>query len=200
MSTPYLESKQFENIFKNHLKITNYSQSIESLFSVRNRQRINFKPDYQRNYIWDLNKATYFIESIILGTEIPPLILFKNEKGREIIDGRQRFETISLFKENKIKLKRKGFSILKFLENLSFEDIPDDIRDYFLESNLRIIEFTVINESKLNTLLQDKIKKEIFSRYNSGITPLKKSDLSSVNLFSNLTPRAITRSVSLSAK
>ena len=42
---------------------------------------------------------------------------------------------------------------------------------------MRIIEFEIVNEPKLDPLLQDKVKKEIFGRYNSGITPLKRSEI-----------------------
>ncbi|MDF1868695.1 MAG: DUF262 domain-containing protein, partial [Saprospiraceae bacterium] len=177
MNDIYLNQEQFENIFKNHLKIETYSKPIESLFSIRNRRKIDYKPYYQRNYVWDINKASYFIESIILGTEIPPLIFFNNGESIEIIDGRQRFETIQIFMDDSIKLKRKGLSALKHLDGFSFESLPGNIRDNFLDSTLRIIEFEIVNEPKLDPLLQDKVKKEIFGRYNSGITPLKRSEI-----------------------
>ena len=46
-----------------------------------------------------------------------------------------------------------------------------------MDSKLRIIEFNLVNEPPLDRLLQDQVKKEIFSRYNSGITPLKKAEI-----------------------
>lgn len=177
MDSPYLNQVQFENIFKNHLKIETYSKSIESLFSLRNRRKIDYKPYYQRNYVWDLGKASYFIESLIIGTEIPPLIFFNNGESIEIIDGRQRFETLKLFLDNGFKLKRKGLSSIKSLKNLNFDILSENIRDSFLSTTLRIIEFEIVNEPKLHPLLQDKVKKEIFGRYNSGITPLRRSEV-----------------------
>src|SRR5690606_8859849 len=102
---------------------------IESLFTVRNLSRIDYKPYYQRNYVWDINKASYFIESIILGTEIPPLIFFNSGENTEIIDGRQRFETIKLFMDDEIKLKRKGLYTLKHLDSFSFSTLAEHIRD-----------------------------------------------------------------------
>ncbi|NES05230.1 MAG: hypothetical protein F6K22_21845 [Okeania sp. SIO2F4] len=47
----------------------------------------------------------------------------------------------------------------------------------FLEAKIRIVEFAIVNETKLNSVLEDKIKKEIFARYNSGITPLKAPEI-----------------------
>jgi hypothetical protein len=172
-----LQQKQFEDIFKNHLKIETKSKAIESLFSLRNRAKIDYKPYYQRNYVWDERKASYFIESIILGTEIPPLVLFNSGETVEVIDGRQRFETVLRFIEDEIKLQGSGMAILKGLKGLRFSTLSDDVKDIFLDSTLRIIEFEIINEPKLELSLQDKVKKEIFGRYNTGITPLKNFEI-----------------------
>ena len=175
-----IRQKTFEKIFKEHLKIETYSQSIDSLYSPRLRNRINYKPYYQRNYVWDNNKATYFIESILIGTEIPPLIFFDNNDEIEIIDGRQRFETILRFMANKFALTSKGLNTLKQLKKCTFDDLVKsdrEIIDSFLDAKLRIIEFKLVNEPPLDKYLEDRIKKEIFSRYNSGITPLRKSEI-----------------------
>lgn len=177
---PGVRQETFEKIFKEHLKIETYSKSIDSLFSPRLKNKIDYKPYYQRNYVWDYKKATYFIESILLGTEIPPLIFFDNNSEIEIIDGRQRFETILRFMENKFSLKPKGLNILTQLKNYSYDDLAKNDReiiDKFLDAKLRIIEFKLVNEPPLDKYLEDRIKKEIFSRYNSGITPLKKSEI-----------------------
>ena len=61
--------------------------------------------------MWDEEKATYFIESILLGTEIPPLVLFQTNDKNEVIDGRQRYETIIRFLEDKLVLKDKGYIV-----------------------------------------------------------------------------------------
>ena len=182
MSNLFLQAEDFERIFKENLKIETYSQSIESLFSDRFLRRIDYKPYYQRNYVWDDDKASYFIESILLGTEIPPLIFFKNGERTEVIDGRQRFETIERFKNSKFQLTKKGLFALKQLSKNTYKTIFDNkettsIIDLFLEAKIRIVEFGIVNETKLNSVLEDKIKKEIFARYNSGITPLKASEI-----------------------
>ncbi|MEY3866412.1 MAG: hypothetical protein RLZZ338_303 [Cyanobacteriota bacterium] len=97
---------ELQNIFTAYLKIETLSKPIYSLFSDSYKQKINYKPYYQRNYVWDREKASYFIESILLGTEIPPLIFFKHYDGNiEVIDGRQRWETIEIFMNNKFTLK-----------------------------------------------------------------------------------------------
>lgn len=162
----------FQDIFKKCLKIENKTVSVKTLLSERNLNRIKYDPYYQRNYVWDKIKQTFFIESVILGTEIPPLIFFKSGIQREVIDGRQRFETLKRFKENEFKLDGKGLMELEFLSSYSFKNLDEEIREAFLSSNIRIFEYEIINYPNLTTELEDRIKKEIFRRYNTGITPL----------------------------
>lgn len=57
-------------IFVNKLKIETKVVSIESVFSEAKVKKTQYAPPYQRNYVWDGEKATYFLESILLGTEI----------------------------------------------------------------------------------------------------------------------------------
>lgn len=177
-----LRQEDFERIFKQHLKIETYSKSIDSLMSPRSLNKINFSPYYQRNYVWDTNKASYFIESILLGTEIPPLIFFNNNTEIEVIDGRQRFETILRFKDNQFALAKNGLTALTEFSKKSYDDlakVDKSIIENFLDSKIRIIEFALVNEPPLDKFLEDRVKKEIFSRYNTGITPLKKTEIDS---------------------
>lgn len=181
MTDLYLNGDEIENIFKKHIKTTVYSFSIKTLFSERMSRKINYQPYYQRNYVWDTSKATFFIESILLGTDIPPLIFFNNGKDIEVVDGRQRYETIKKFKEGDIKLSSKGLTKLMQLKNFSFNKLDKNVQDIFDDAKIRIFEFEIINEPKLDSVLEDKVKKEIFRRYNSGITPLNKAELDNAN-------------------
>lgn len=165
-----ITEQNFIEVFKNSLKITPRTISIKTLLSERNLRRIDYKPYYQRNYVWDNVKQSFFIESVILGTEVPPLILFKSGTNIEVIDGRQRFETLKKFIENDIVLTEKGLMSLPALAKQSFNKMKDDIKTIFWNSNIRVFEFEVIVGISSN--LEDKIKKEIFRRYNTGITPL----------------------------
>ncbi|TCV17644.1 DUF262 domain-containing protein [Vibrio crassostreae] len=171
------KADKFRDVFQNSLKIESRSLSVKTLLSERNLRRINYSPYYQRNYVWDNEKQSFFIESVILGTEIPPLILFKTGNKTEVIDGRQRFETLKRFKEGDITLTGKGLRELQSIRNQSFPKMEDSTQDIFLESNIRVFEFEVINHPNLSDDIIDKVKKEIFSRYNTGITPLTRNEL-----------------------
>jgi Protein of unknown function DUF262 len=171
---------KLQNIFTSYLKIETLSKPIYSLFSDRYKQNINYKPYYQRNYVWDEKKASYFIESILLGTEIPPLIFFKDYDGNiEVIDGRQRWETIDRFMNNQFVLE--GLSALKDFEQLNYKGISCRLEeknraDLFMDTTMRFFQFEITTPN-ISREEEEQIKREIFSRYNSGITPLKKYEI-----------------------
>ena len=177
MENIFLTDKQVISIFKNHLKIESKVISINDLFSVRNKNRINPSPYYQRKYVWNSEKATYFIESVMLGTEIPPLVLFYGNEKVEVIDGKQRYETLQNFIDDKLTLINKGLMLLKKLEKKTYSKLDEDLQDRFSDTKVRLIEFRLVNEPKLEPIKEDLLKKEIFRRYNSGITPLKRSQV-----------------------
>lgn len=166
-------------IFENLIKIEPKVVSIETLFNNEETlKNTKYDPDYQRNYVWDDDKATYFIESILLGTEIPPIIYFRNVDKIEIVDGRQRYQTILRFIKNEFKLKNSGLHKLNKIGIAAkyFKDIGD-LRDDFWDTKLRIIEFSFHTKSSSMDDMEDLVKKEIFKRYNSGITPLKSTEI-----------------------
>ncbi len=173
----FLQDKEIQNIFNYHLKIDTWDKTIDSLLSPRNKNKIDYKPYYQRKYVWDTIKATYFIESILIGTEIPPLIIFETNKIMEIIDGRQRYETIMKFYNNDFNLVKSGLNVLKFLERKKFVELENKLKELFIDTRIRIIKFSLVDEKKINEKSLDKLKKEIFRRYNSGITPLKRVEI-----------------------
>lgn len=165
-------------IFLNNLKIDNLLKEISSIFEENSyTKKINYRPDFQREYVWGLEKATYLIESILLSTEIPPIVLFYDNCENQVIDGRQRCETIEKYLNNEFPLQEKGLKILKSFTGMYFRDLPEDIKVKFLDTKLRIIQFSIINRENIGEYEEEKVKKEIFKRYNSGIMPLKKEEI-----------------------
>lgn len=166
-------------IFVNRLAKDSKVVTIDSLFNEDKVKKTQYAPPYQRNYVWDGEKATYFLESILIGTEIPPLIFFRSKKGVEIIDGRQRYETILKFLNNELRLSKAGLKKLDVLniDKKTFNSLPDQLKNDFLDTKLRVIEFSFASYDGLTQMDEDSVKQEIFKRYNSGITPLKKREI-----------------------
>lgn len=173
----FLQYKEIQEIFKYLLKIETWDKTIDSLLTPRIINKIDYDPYYQRRYVWDNVKGTYFIESILIGTEIPPLIVFETKNKMEVIDGRQRFETIMRFHRNDFALNKNGLYLLKFLERKTFDELEEKLKDLFIDTRIRIIKFSLVDERRLDDKSIDMLKKEIFRRYNSGITPLKRVEI-----------------------
>ena len=59
-------------------------------------------PGFQRNFVWDLPRASKLIESLILGLPVPQLFLYQQDRGRNLlIDGQQRLMSIYYFKKRR---------------------------------------------------------------------------------------------------
>ena len=201
MSNMQLDYTDITDIFKEKLKIENIVKKISSIFlNPRYANKIDYKPYFQRNYVWDEEKATYFIESILLGTEVPPLVLFQTRDKNEVIDGRQRYETIERFLNDKLVLKEKGLHSLKLLSGKKYSQLDESTRELFEETRVRILQFNVVDEPKLDDDKEDKIKKEIFRRYNSGITPLQKYDMDRAAYINDSLSKAIYNKIFLDEK
>ncbi len=55
-------------------------------------------PGFQRNYVWDLGRASKLIESIIIGLPVPQIFLYEESRNHFlVIDGQQRLMTIYYF-------------------------------------------------------------------------------------------------------
>ncbi len=96
-----------------------------------------------------IHHRSYFIESILLGTEIPPLVFFQSQSKIEVIDGRQRYETIERFLNDKFVLNESGLHCLKSLAGKKYSQLDSEIKELFEETRIRILQFHVVNEPKL---------------------------------------------------
>jgi Protein of unknown function DUF262 len=55
-------------------------------------------PAFQRNFVWDIKRASKLIESIVIGLPIPQVFLFEEGRNRFlVIDGQQRLMSIYYF-------------------------------------------------------------------------------------------------------
>lgn len=172
-----MNSKLIENIFKYQLKKDARTVSVATLLSSRYLRRIIYNPYYQRNYVWENDKKSFFIESIFLGTEIPPIVFFKKGTQIEVIDGRQRFETLKRFREDNFSLNSSGLMDLKALAGKKYSTLRPEFEQVFDDTKIRIFEFEIVGMPDVSPTIEDQVKKEIFRRYNSGITPLTQSEV-----------------------
>ena len=62
--------------------------------------------DFQRDFVWEEQKQSRLIESILLRIPLPVFYVAEDDQGRYIVvDGRQRLTTLQRFFDGKLKLK-----------------------------------------------------------------------------------------------
>jgi hypothetical protein len=147
------------------------------------------RPSFQRGYVWDRNRATKLIESILLHVPLPLIYTAEEETGTEVvIDGQQRLTTCFAFIEGFFPMsktdveragrnetvKRKPFKlgkmkILSHLQGKSYADLPKDHKIMFERYNLQTI--------KISKDSHPDVKFEIFERLNTGSVSLSDQEI-----------------------
>ncbi|WP_157097921.1 DUF262 domain-containing protein [Niabella ginsenosidivorans] len=170
-----MENLILANLFRK-IKMANRFKLINSLF-ISDR-KLKYDPPYQRLYVWNDVKATNFIETILWHGDAPPVILYKkSDDSLEAIDGRQRCETIDRFLNDKFSLKPQGLDKLWYLSGKTFSQLEDDLKNRILFTKLRCIIIEPNDEKGLTHQEEEALKKEIFKRYNMGMSALKKEEV-----------------------
>lgn len=101
----------------------------------------------------------------------------KTGKGIEIIDGRQRYETLLKFCNNEFALNIDGLEKYKDLKKLYFDDLSTNFKKIIREYKMPIIYYTVRNYISISNEDLEYMKRDLFRRYNYGNSPLRASDI-----------------------
>jgi len=115
-------------------------------------------PDFQRDFVWDVEKQSKLIESVVMRIPLPVFYLAEDSQGRTIVvDGLQRLSTFCAFLENKLQLKLVH---QESLHKRRFEDLSAKLQNRIEDCNLELY----IIDSKV----PERAKLDIFERVNSG--------------------------------
>lgn len=95
-------------------------------------------PGFQRNYVWDLRRASKLIESLLMGLPIPQIFLYEESRNRFlVIDGQQRLMTIYYFMKGRFP-KRDARSTIRTLFNEKGRLDPADLENDDLFATFRL--------------------------------------------------------------
>lgn len=118
-----------------------------------------FVPDYQRDFVWDEERQSKMIESIVLGLPIPSIFVAEDVSGRlEIVDGSQRIRTLSAFINEELILSDLGK--VTSLNGKRFGDLD--------ESRKRKFNNTAISMIVLSEDTTPDMRNDLFERINKG--------------------------------
>lgn len=89
--------------------------------------RLTLDSEWQRGYVWSDERASKFIESMLLQIPTPVVYLAKAQDGSyEVIDGVQRLMTVFRFMDDAFALS--GLALLTDLNGRRFSELPEVIR------------------------------------------------------------------------
>ena len=99
-------------------------------------------PGFQRNYVWDIKRASRLIESIIVGLPVPQIFLYEQGRNKDmVIDGQQRLMSIYYFAKERFPRREKLAELRLKYEGHS--TIPADVLsddEYFTDFYLDLPE------------------------------------------------------------
>lgn len=127
------------------------------------------KPELQRNYVWDKNMASRFIESILLGLPVPSVFFAQAGSQKLIVDGYQRIMTVYDFvrgiwsKDGKIFKLTNSELINERWRNKSFAELSNDDQRRIKSTTIHVIMFEQKKPQNDDTSLY-----QIFERINTG--------------------------------
>ncbi|MBP5286150.1 MAG: DUF262 domain-containing protein [Kiritimatiellae bacterium] len=165
----------------NETPVTNIEKkSIGNLVSLFKSKRLILGPKFQRGSVWKLSDRTKLIDTIIRGYPIPAIFLFKrkNAKGRivyDVIDGKQRLETLLLFMGLMPRIEGNRYSV-KLTETIDGTDVKKSVSWQSLsqkvQQSILRCEIPVIYVSGTNDVISD-----IFVRINTRGKRLTRAEI-----------------------
>lgn len=135
-------------------------------------------PPFQRRTAWGDDRQSLFIESLILGLPVPPLVLAESNRHEGqffVIDGKQRLTALKMFFNKDQPLKLRGLELLSTeISGLTLDDMRTngDTRRYVNSLLSQPIRTIVVRNWKTPPLLH-----LIFSRLNKASVPLASHEL-----------------------
>lgn len=135
------------------------SPSVQELFDQKEYYRYDICG--QRNYVWERKRKTELICALL--RNVKPSIITANINGKtiEVIDGQQRLNTIFSFINNEFKLSEDTKVILLIggelkqydLSNLSYQELPQEIKLLLLSRNIRIEKYMDLTDAQANYIM-----------------------------------------------
>lgn len=112
---------------------------ISDLLDYINHKQWNINPEYQRNDPWSEKNKTRLIDSIFHNYFIPPIIISNNQ----VIDGKQRIQAISKFKNNNL------YYFSSQSNKIYFKDLQNGDQSKFLNFEINYVELENLNDEEI---------------------------------------------------
>lgn len=178
----YIENEEIEDAAEKendsiYFSVASYGAdySVDVIISRLKKKQI-IVPEFQRKYVWDIKKASRFIESLIIGLPVPGIFLSRdinNQNRMVIVDGQQRLLTLMYFYSGRFKDKVfKLSSVCEELEGMTYDELSPDDQGRLDDA---IIHATIIKQEKPSN--DDSSIYMVFERLNTGGVALQPQEI-----------------------
>lgn len=152
------------------IRITTKTFSLREIFLQIMDDDLDLAPDFQRAFVWKDAQQVRLIESILLGIPLPAFYFNLDKSGtNQVVDGVQRLSTLRNFMSDELVLWEQNLEYLKTLGGRTFSTLDPATRKRFSATQIvaHVIEPTT----------PDEVKYDIFSRVNTGGSPLTAQEI-----------------------
>ena len=99
---------------------------VDSLFNKYKRGKLIVQPDFQRHFVWDVEKSSRLIESAFLDIPLPVIYVSEGRDAKEyVIDGQQRLAAFFSFIDGSLpdgkEFRLKGLKVFSELNQRTFK-------------------------------------------------------------------------------
>ncbi len=156
--------------------ITSYGIDYDVAGIVRRLQNGDIEiPPYQRGLVWDIARASRFIESLLLRLPVPGIFLYRkgDSQKQQVIDGQQRLRTLQSYYEGSFAGKNFALTDVKnHYKGLKYCNLNAVDRRKLDDA---IIHATIIRQDKPDD--GGSSQYAIFERINTTATPLRPQEI-----------------------
>jgi hypothetical protein len=133
--------------------------------------RYQLDPDFQRDFVWSVDKQSRLIESCLMRIPLPVLYVAEAKDGRiAVVDGLQRLTTFSRYLNDEfaLYLTAGDEGSTHALSGLRFSELPVNLQERIEDTQLVVY--------ILDAQAPERAKLDIFERVNSGV-PLTRQQM-----------------------
>lgn len=134
----------------------------KSIFELHRRYtdgRLELRPEFQRDFVWNRPKQVRLVESVLARIPLPAFYLAdSSEEKSVVIDGQQRLTTLFRFLEDKLVLR--GLDLLPRFEGKKFTKLEPRFQ--------RRVEDTALTVFSVQPGSDPEVKFHLFERLNQG--------------------------------
>ena len=157
----------------------NINWTTKALVNQMEKGKVNYDNAVQRSLVWDIEKKSLLIHSMIYGYAIPAMYFTRDGNGvYDSLDGKQRSNTFSEYLHDEFALSTDTPAVVDDngcvddVSGLYFSQLPEWARDRIKDYNLTIYYYEGMTETEV---------RELFRRLNNG-KPLSAIELTRANV------------------